>query len=134
MTSELVESVALAEVDARIVAAWAQDAQMEHASIASFARFTLELLAVGAPPKLLVASQQAGCDEIRHAQMCFTIASRFAGTKLGPGPLDVGGVEAARDLAAIVAATVREGCVVETLSAAYAKERAERARDPRLRA
>jgi hypothetical protein len=122
------------DIDARITTAWSQDAQMEHASIASFARFTLELLAVGAPPTLLLASQDAGRDEIQHAQTCFAIASRLAGRKLGPGPLDVSGVGAARDLASIVAATVKEGCVIETLSALLAKERSEGARDPALRA
>jgi hypothetical protein len=121
-------------VDPRIVAAWAQDAVMEHASIASFARFTLELLAVGAPPKLLLASQQAGRDEVQHALKCFTIASRLGGTKIGPSPLDVSGVDAARDLTAIVEATVMEGCIVETLSAVYARERAHGARDPEMRA
>src|SRR5262245_48534250 len=122
------------DIDARITTAWSQDAQMEHASIASFARFTLELLAVGAPPTLPLASQDAGRDEIQHAQTCFAIASRLAGRKLGPGPLDVSGVGAARDLASIVAATVKEGCVIETLSALLAKERSEGARDPLLRA
>ena len=38
---------------------WLRDAQMEHASIASFARFTLELLALGAPANLLEAAQHA---------------------------------------------------------------------------
>lgn len=33
-----------------LAAAWREDACMEHASVASFARFTLELLAFGAPP------------------------------------------------------------------------------------
>src|SRR5262245_21652767 len=122
------------ETDARIVTAWCHDAVGEHASVASFARFTLELLAVGAPPKLLVASQDAGRDEIHHAQKCFTIASKLAGKKLGPGPLDVSGVDGARDLASITVATVKEGCVNETVSAWLAKERSEGARDPELRA
>jgi hypothetical protein len=117
--------VARSEFDARIAAAWARDAATEHASIASFARFTLELLAVGAPARLLVASQDAGRDEVQHAQKCFAIASHFAGKKLGPGTLDVTGVDGARDLASIVAATVHEGCVNETISAALARERAE---------
>ncbi|MDB4928218.1 MAG: hypothetical protein JWM10_702, partial [Myxococcaceae bacterium] len=32
--------------------AWRRDALMEHASVASFARFTLQLMALGAPPEL----------------------------------------------------------------------------------
>jgi hypothetical protein len=122
------------DFDARIGAAWTKDALLEHASIASFARFTLELLAVGAPPKLVVASQSAGRDEVQHAQKCFLIASRFSGKKLGPGPLDLTGVEAARDLRSVAIATVHEGCVNETVSAALAEERAEGAEDDAVRA
>src|SRR5262245_889099 len=54
---------------AALAAAWLRDAQMEHASIASFARFTLELLAVGAPAELVADSQRASLDEIEHARM-----------------------------------------------------------------
>jgi hypothetical protein len=43
-------------------------------------------------------------------------------------------VVAARDFPSIVVATVKEGCVVETLSAFLAKERAARARDEDVRA
>ncbi len=117
----------------RIAAAWAHDAVMEHASIASFARFTLELLAIGAPADLVWASQQAGLDETGHAKACFGIASRLTGRKLGPGPLDVEGAVASNDLAAIIAGTVKEGCVGETLSALLAEARAERADDPEIR-
>jgi hypothetical protein len=122
------------EIRRRIATAWTHDAMMEHASIASFARFALELLALGAPPKLLIQAQDAGTDEINHAMKCFAIASRFAGKKLGPGPLDVSGVEPARDVASIVAATVKEGCVVETISAMFAEARAEGAVEPDVRA
>src|SRR5262245_42417567 len=116
-----------AAVDPRIATAWSQDAAMEHASIASYARFTLELLAVGAPPDLLMASQNAGRDEIGHAWKCFTIASRLAGKKLGPERLDVSRVEAGCDLASIVGTTVKEGCVMETLAGLHAMERSEEA-------
>jgi len=121
------------EISAQIVAAWAHDAAMEHASIASFARFTLELLAVGAPPKLLLASQDAARDEVQHALKCFTIASRLAGKRLGPGPLDVAGVAPACGLESVVTATVKEGCIAETLSAVLARERSEGDRDEELR-
>ena len=38
------------------------------ASIAAFARFTMMLLAVGAPPELVVAAQRASIDEVAHAR------------------------------------------------------------------
>lgn len=117
----------------KIAAAWAREATMEHASIASFARFTFELLAVGAPADLLLQAQEAARDEVEHAKACFTIASRFAGKNLGPGPLDISGAQASRDLTAIVAAAVKEGCVGETLSALLAEARSEATADPSIR-
>ena len=50
---------------------WLELAEAEHASIASFARNTLQLMAIGAPSYLLTASQEASIDEVKHTQMCF---------------------------------------------------------------
>jgi hypothetical protein len=47
---------------------------MEHASVAAFARFTLDLLALGAPADLVQSAQQALGDEIAHAELCFGLA------------------------------------------------------------
>ena len=118
----------------RIATAWARDAAMEHASIASFARFTLELLALGAPADLVMGAQDATRDEIEHARACFSIASRHAGRNLGPGKLDVGGAAPATDLAAVVEAAIVEGCIGETLSALLAEARLARAEDADVRA
>jgi hypothetical protein len=107
---------------------------MEHASVASFARFTLDLLALGAPADLVLGAQDAGRDEIEHARACFAIASRHAGRSLGPGKLDVGGAAPAVDLASAVAAAVAEGCIGETLSALLAEARLARAEDADVRA
>jgi hypothetical protein len=118
----------------RIAAAWARDAAMEHASVASFARFTLDLLALGAPADLVLGAQDAGRDEIEHARACFAIASRHAGRALGPGKLEVGGAAPAVDLATAVAAAIVEGCIGETLSALLAEARLARAEDADVRA
>ncbi len=104
--------------------AWSRDARMEHASIASFARATLELMAVGAPPALVSATQAASLDEVEHARMCFALASRYAGKELGPGPLAVVGPRAT-DLVRLVCDVFVEGCVGETI-AALAAVRARR--------
>jgi len=114
--------------------AWLEDARMEHASIASFARFTLDLLAFGAPAELLVSAQRALGDEIRHARVCFGVASAYLGQKLGPGPLALAGVRPSKSLAAAAAAAVREGCVGETMAALALEERASRAPTSGLRA
>jgi hypothetical protein len=113
---------------------WEMDAKLEHASIASFARLTLELLALGAPPDLVLLSQAASIDEIEHARLCFALASRYGGAAIGPGPLNVAGaLSESTDLAALAAETVREGCVGETLAALLANEQLEAATDPEAR-
>ena len=117
----------------RIATAWANDAAMEHASVASFAHFTLDLLALGAPADLVLGAQDATRDEIEHARACFSIASRYAGKNLGPDRLNVDGASPAKDLASAVAAAVVEGCIGETLSALLAEARLARAEDADVR-
>jgi hypothetical protein len=129
----LADAPASSEDRERLAGAWARDAAMEHASIAAFARFTLELLAHGAPADMVAASQDAGADETRHASACFGIASRLAGRALGPGRLVVGVIEE-RSLADVVASTVIEGCIGETLSALVAEARLQHAVDAKARA
>ncbi len=60
---------------AALGAAWLRNALMEHASVAALARFTLELLAVGAPADLIRDSNAAASDETRHAELCFALAA-----------------------------------------------------------
>ena len=77
---EIAEGAALAidPVTARELAkAWLSDALEEHASIAAFARCSMLLLSVAAPPELVAASQRASLDEIAHARDCFALARRF---------------------------------------------------------
>lgn len=57
-----------------VVKAWTTAARAEHASVASFARFTLQLLHLGAPADLVADAQQAALDEVRHARLCFGVA------------------------------------------------------------
>jgi hypothetical protein len=117
----------------RAAAEWLEDARMEHASIASFARFTLELLAVGAPSDLVIESQLAGLDEIEHARLCFALASRYAGADLGPAALSMIDVTPAASLRDSVLSAVLEGCIGETLAAARASAALEGARDQTTR-
>lgn len=108
-----------------LAAQWLADARAEHASVAAFARATLELLAVGAPPELVFAAQQAGLDEVRHAQTCFTLAALYAGEAAEPGPLPLPTLRAP-DLVALACATFLEGCVGETVAALAALRAARR--------
>jgi hypothetical protein len=114
--------------------AWLADALEEHASVASFARLALQLLAQGAPPELLRLTQKAMADEIKHAELCFALAGAYAGEALGPGALDVGGALGGADSpVALALATLEEGCVGETVSAMCAEEAALRCEDPAVR-
>jgi hypothetical protein len=61
-----------------LAAAWTQDALVEHASVAAFARTTLELMALGAPAELVAGAQAAAADEVRHARVSFALASAYA--------------------------------------------------------
>ena len=112
---------------------WLSDARAEHASIASFARTILELMAVGAPLDLLEASQRALADEIRHARACLELAEQHAGTPLAFGPLPAlaprGG-----GLRRVALDTFDEGCVSETISAIEAARAVDDATDPAVRA
>ena len=112
---------------------WLGDARLEHASIASFARFALDLLAFGAPAELLERAQLAIGDELRHARACFALASAYAGSSLGPGPMDLNGVASSPNLAAAAAAAAAEGCINETIAALAATEQARTASDPTVR-
>jgi hypothetical protein len=128
------EAAAGDAADAAVIArGWLEDAFAEHASIASFARFTLDLLALGAPSELVLAAQRAGLDEVRHARLCFALAARHSGESRGPGALEMQSALDARDLGSFAARTVREGCVGETIAALNVAEQARCATDPALR-
>lgn len=112
---------------------WLRAALGEHASVASFARFTLQLMSLGAPAELVARACAAQADEVRHAALCFGLAAQFGGEPVAPGGLPIGGaLDASGDLAAIVHAAVVEGCVQETISAAQVAAAALRVRDPAL--
>lgn len=113
---------------------WAHDGLAEHASIASFARFAMQLLSMAAPPDLLPDVQRAIGDEIRHAETCFGLASAYLGVKVGPGRLvcrDASGMD--DDPIAITRAVVREGAIGETIASLCAAEAAAVATDPVVR-
>lgn len=113
---------------------YARAAQMEHASIAAFARFSLQLLSLGAPPELVEACTNAIADETAHARACFELASRYGGTAVGPAALPVGGCLDVSSLDEIIELTIVEGCIGETLAALEATEAAEHANDATVRA
>lgn len=112
---------------------WHDAALMEHASIAAFSRFVLDLMSLGAPPELVEDATRAMLDESRHTKACFGLANAFADASFGPSPLSVQGSLDQRSLREIVITTVREGCIGETVAAMEAAEALAHASDPAVR-
>ncbi|MEY4549595.1 MAG: hypothetical protein RL685_5790 [Pseudomonadota bacterium] len=114
--------------------AYRKDGLSEHASVASFARFVLECLALGAPADLVLQAQAALADEIAHAQLSFGLASAYAGAPVGPGPLDVSdALVSAPDVRDSLRRALREGCIAETVSAALIRSASQAAEDPAVK-
>jgi hypothetical protein len=125
---------ALTAASEAVARGWLEQALMEHASVASFARFSLQLLQLGAPAELVAAAAAAMQDEIRHARACFELARRHTTEDVGPGPLVVDGALDQMDPASIVLAAVREGCMGETVAAIEASEALSHCEDAAARA
>ena len=115
-------------------AAWEHTAKMEHASIAAFARFSLELLSLGAPSELIMRTNAALVDETKHARVAFALASAYQGKRMGPGRLSMDNAMAeGDDITSFVRRVIREGCIGETVAAIEAGEAGARANDPVIR-
>jgi hypothetical protein len=122
---DLDEATRLALADA-----WATEALYEHASVASFSKLSLELLAFGAPRSLVVGAHRAALDEVEHASLGFTLATAYAGSPRAPGAFEiVRETRLASTLADLAAQAVEEGCVNETLAALVASAQREAASD-----
>ncbi len=116
-----------------LLAAYRADAMDEWSSVASFARAAIELMIVGAPPRLVAACQAASLDEVRHATLCLELAGQLAGQKLELGALTRAPQVRHLDLESLALAVLREGCVEETLAAMVADRCAHRCTTPSLR-
>ena len=126
----LSEGASLPPASAR-AAAWAGAGSGEHASVAAFARLSLQLLRLGAPSDLLRGVHQAAMDEVHHAEICWAVAQRFGAPRVSAGAFpfpDSIAVDA--DLSVLAAAAVREGCLAETLGAHVVSVAAELAPEP----
>jgi hypothetical protein len=100
---------------------WAKVAMIEHASVASFSRFSLELMSVGAPPELLALAHKSALDEVRHTQISLGIANQFTSTTFAPGSFPISSKAADfafGDMKKIATAAALEACIEETLAAA----------------
>ncbi|NUP06812.1 MAG: hypothetical protein HOW73_12230 [Polyangiaceae bacterium] len=108
---------------------WLERALAEHAAVASFAVFISELLTLGAPPSLLRAARLAGAQESAHAELCFAIASAYAGESWEAAPWDPPRPETPVSPVTFTERLVIEGCFSETIGVAELAARAAHATD-----
>ncbi|HTV22324.1 MAG TPA: hypothetical protein VMG12_26735 [Polyangiaceae bacterium] len=113
--------------------AWTNAALAAHAAVAAYARFALQLMNLGAPPQLLHGCSQAMQDEVAHAQACFSLARRYAGHDVGPGPLPAAELAPDGDLTSVVLEVVQRGCIREAVGALCAREALEHCQDAATR-
>merc|ERR1712008_67794 len=114
---------------------WLKQARAEHASVASFANHTVELMKYGAPAGLLQDALVAGQDEVRHAQLCFMLAARFDpdGKLYQPGNFPAGKhAQIAESLEEMVLKLASEGCLGETMGPLLAARQLKTTTDPQV--
>jgi hypothetical protein len=109
---------------------WLADARSEHASIASFCRVALDLLALGAPPSLLEQTLHAAQDEVAHARLAYELASAFAEEPLSAGPLRAAAEGSSASRLELAASSLLDGWVNEGVAARRAREAARAADNP----
>jgi hypothetical protein len=129
-----------ADVESRraLAAQWCENGRTEHASVAAFARHTLDLIALGAPPSLVAAAQRDALDEIRHAELCFALARSIDGGDRSPGAFP----QAARSvtlpkprlmaLSELAVDSLVDGALHEGASARIVAKLARRCEDPAI--
>lgn len=122
-----------------LAAQWRENGRTEHASVAAFARLTLDLVALGAPPELVRSANEDAIDEIRHTELCFALARSIDGLAESPGAFPEAsrartliGPRTAR-LAQLAVDSLVDGALHEGVSARIIAKLARRAADPVVR-
>jgi hypothetical protein len=110
---------------------FARAACMEAGSIEAFRMLRDELIAHGAPRRLVRAASRAIRDEMRHVRQTSALARRFGEDPIGPRPVPA---RSRRSFDAVALENAVEGCIRETYSALECAWQAEVATDPVVRA
>jgi hypothetical protein len=114
---------------AALARAWTEAGLRAHAGVGAYSRFALQLMSLGAPRQLLNGCSQAMQDEIAHAKASFSLARRYAGCDVGPGPLPATELAFDGDATSVVLEVVQRGCIAEAVSALSAREALEHCQD-----
>jgi hypothetical protein len=122
LTSMLIEA-ASAELAAATAGAgeeemWLMQATAEHASVASFAQFSLNLMANAAPSPLLASSLRAAQDEVLHADACLAMARAVSSKSASFEAFPASAIDGmrAQSLGDLTMSTLREGGIAELVS------------------
>ncbi|WP_224372743.1 ferritin-like domain-containing protein [Hyalangium versicolor] len=120
------------DVPPGVAAAWRAQAGMEAASVAAFAHLSNELLALGAPAHLIEKAHWDALDEIRHARLCYGLATAMDGQAQGPAPFPAAVLTRDRrlDVASLAAECMVESCLLEAASARVAGVLSSRSEGP----
>ena len=128
------------EVPIGVADQWRENGKTEHASVAAFARLTLDLMALGAPPSLVAAANRDALDEIRHTELCFSLAFALDGQSVSPGPFPQAQRAATLPrsrmlaLARLAVDSLVDGALHEGVSARIIARLAQRCEVPAIRA
>src|SRR5260221_8354229 len=129
-----------ADTPAGLADQWRENGKTEHASVAAFARLTLDLMALGAPPALIAAANRDALEETRHTELCFSLARALDGKSVSPGPFPqaqrVATLPRSRTLALAKLAvdSLVDGALHEGVSARIIAKLARRCEVPAIRA
>ena len=91
----------------------------EYLSIASFNKFSLELMSINAPSILIELANKASLDELKHAKYAFEIANHFSGNNdvlYVPNGIYSHNITIESNIDIIGTHTINEGCFDETIS------------------
>jgi len=115
-----------------LAARWRENGRTEHASVAAFARLTLDLMALAAPPSLIKAANEDALDEIRHTELCFGLARAIDGEASGPAAFPEAraartiGLPRTAALARLAVDSLVDGALYEAVSARIVARLAKR--------
>lgn len=124
-----------ARIRGRLSQYWLENARMEHASVASFARARLELLQLGAPAHLVQATIRAARDELRHAAICMEVAQAWGAAPMRFGALQLeGATRADLSIQRLAQQTLEEAFEPEAAAALALYQASQRAICPVLKA
>ncbi|MDI1445272.1 hypothetical protein [Polyangium sp. 6x1] len=118
---------------AALVSAWQGDARGECASIPAFLALARDLAAVGAPRDLVDRALASAADEVRHTELCASIAGDLASMTFAPDllpPPRRSGLDRTRELSRLCIESWEDGCLGEGAAAERARRQARGAKEP----